>query len=212
MATKVITTFLALILTLNNFIFNSRNYLQTKGYGMGTICALSCANIFMDRFEKILIYPFIKEFSLIYLRFIDDIFFIWTGNKKDLMKFLNELNTKHESIKSEYQISKASITFLYTGVYIKNKKLYMKTYRKQTDRQTFLNINSEHPKSLKTIISYSQALRIKRICSKTTDFEHHLHELKERLVNQGYNKIAIDQQFSKFKTISRNELLKEKNT
>ena len=42
---------------------------------------------------------------------------------KDLTKFLNELNTKHESIKSEYQISKASITLLHTEVYIKNNKL-----------------------------------------------------------------------------------------
>ena len=99
MATKVITTFLALILKLNIFIFNSRNYLQTKGCAMGTICAISCANIFMDHFGKKLIYPYIKGFSLIYLRFADDMFFIWTGNKKDLMKFLNELNTKHESIK-----------------------------------------------------------------------------------------------------------------
>ena len=103
MATKVITTFLALILTLNNLIFNSRNYLQTKGCAMGTICAPSYANIFMDHFEKKLIYPFIKGLSLIYLRFIDDIFFIWTGNKKDLMKFLNDLNTKDESIKFQYQ-------------------------------------------------------------------------------------------------------------
>ena len=85
-ATKVITTFLALILTLNNLIFNSRNYLQTKGCAMGTICALSYANIFMDHFEKKLIYPFIKGFSLIYLRFIDDIFFLWTGNKNDRHK------------------------------------------------------------------------------------------------------------------------------
>ena len=44
-ATKGITTFLALILTLNNFIFNSANYLQTKGCAMGTICAPSYANI-----------------------------------------------------------------------------------------------------------------------------------------------------------------------
>ena len=70
---------------------------------MGTICAPSYANIFMDHFEKKLIYPFIKGLSLIYLRFIDDIFFIWTGNKKDLMKFLNDLNTKDESIKFQYQ-------------------------------------------------------------------------------------------------------------
>ena len=115
------------------------------------------------------------------------------------MKFLNELNTKHESIKSEYQISKTSITFLDTGVYIKNNKLYIKIYRKQTDRQILLNISSEHPKFLKTSISYSQVLRIKRICSETADFEHHLQELKERLVNLGYNKISIDQNSQKSK-------------
>ena len=38
-----------------------------------------------------------------------------------------------------------------------------------------------------------------------------MRELKERLVNQGYNKISIDQQFSKVKTIDRNEFLKEKH-
>ena len=85
----------------------------------------------MDHFEKNLIYPFIKGFSLIYLRFIDDIFFIWPGNKKDLMKFLNELYTKEESSKFEYQISKTSITFLDTEVYIKNNKLHTKVYRKK---------------------------------------------------------------------------------
>ena len=62
------------------------------------------------------------------------------------MKFLNELNTKHESITFEYQISKTSLTFLDTEVYIKNNKLYTKIYRKKTDRQTFVNINSEDPK------------------------------------------------------------------
>ena len=77
----------------------------------------------MDHFEKRLTYPFIKGFSLIYL-----IFFIWTDNKKDLMKVLNKLNRKHESIKFEYQISKTSITFLDTEVYIKNNKLYTKIY------------------------------------------------------------------------------------
>ena len=71
---------------------------------MGTICAPSYGNIFMDHFEKKLTYPFIKGFSLIYLRFIDYKFLIWTGKKKDLVKFLNELNTKQKSIKFEYQI------------------------------------------------------------------------------------------------------------
>ena len=75
-STKVITTFLALIPTLNNFIFICRNYLQIKGCVMGTTCAPSYANIFMDHFERKLIYPFIKTFSIKYLRFIGDIFYV----------------------------------------------------------------------------------------------------------------------------------------
>ena len=133
MATKVITTFLTLILTLNNLnIINSRNHQQTNSCAIGTICALSYTNIFMDHFEEKLIYPFIKGFSLIYLRFIDDIFFIWTGNKKDIMRILKELNRKHESFTFEYQVSKTGITLLDAEVYIMNNKLYIKICRKKT--------------------------------------------------------------------------------
>ena len=117
---------------------------------MGAICAPSYANIFMDHFERKLIYPFIKTFSLIYLRFIDDIFFIWTGSKTDLEKFVNELNTKFTSTKFEYEILKERISYLDTEIFIKNNKLHTKIFRKKPDRQTFLNIESEHPKSLKT--------------------------------------------------------------
>ena len=50
--TKIIITFLALRMTLTNFIFNSNFYLKIKGYAMGTICAPSYANIFMSEFEE----------------------------------------------------------------------------------------------------------------------------------------------------------------
>ena len=92
-ATKVLTTFLALILTLNNFIFNSKLYLQIKGCAMDTICAPAYANIFMAYFEGKFIYPLIDPKTLLYLRFIDDIFIIWTKPEKDLIEIINELNT-----------------------------------------------------------------------------------------------------------------------
>ena len=66
-ATKVIITFLSLILTLNNFVFNSINYLQIMGCAMGTICAPAYANIFMAQFEKHHICPDIKNKSILYL-------------------------------------------------------------------------------------------------------------------------------------------------
>ena len=117
---------------------------------METIYAPSYTNIFMDHLERKFIYPFIKAFSLIYLWFIDNIFFIWTGHKTDLENILNKLNTKHPSIKYKYEVSKERISFLDTEVYIKNNKLHTKIFRKKKDCQTFLNINSEHPNSLKT--------------------------------------------------------------
>ena len=64
---RVITTFLMLILSLNNFIFNGINYLQTKGCAMGTKCAPTYANIFMGKFEETHIYPRIHEKTRIYL-------------------------------------------------------------------------------------------------------------------------------------------------
>ena len=55
---------------------------------MGTICALAFANILMAQFEKQHIYPYIKNKSILYLRYIDDICMIWTGTKQELLIFL----------------------------------------------------------------------------------------------------------------------------
>ena len=69
--TKVITTSLTLILTLNNFVFDCIHYLQIKGCAMGTICAPAYANIFMANFELKYIYPYIRDKTKMFLRFID---------------------------------------------------------------------------------------------------------------------------------------------
>ena len=103
----------------------------------------------MDHFGRKYIYLFLDSFSLSYVRFIDNIFFIWTGSKDQLITFLNDLNTKRNFIKFEYKLSQPSIPSLNTEVYIKNNKLYTKIYRKESDRQTFFHINSEDPISLK---------------------------------------------------------------
>ena len=87
---KVILTFLKLILTLNNFVFNGINYLQKKGCAMGTKCAPSYANIFMGWFEEKFIFPLLKNLSNFHLRFIDDIFLIWNLTKTEFDNFLKK--------------------------------------------------------------------------------------------------------------------------
>ena len=107
--TKIITTFLALILTLNNVIFMPNFLLQIKGCAMGTICAPSYANIFMLEFEEKHIYTLIKNKSVIYLRYIDNIFMVWIKSKSELRQYMNEIKTKHQLTKLDLEFSKESI-------------------------------------------------------------------------------------------------------
>ena len=85
---KVIITFISLILTLNNFIFNCSHYLQFMGCVMDTICAPAYSNIFMVQFEAKHIYSYIHGKALLFLRYIDDIFIIWNGTKEKLILFI----------------------------------------------------------------------------------------------------------------------------
>ena len=83
-------------------------------------------------------------------------------------------------------------------------------YRKQTDRQNYLDARSEHPKLLKYSIPYSQALRIKRICSSQQEFLNHTAKMINQFQKRGYNRSLIEQQIDKANLQEREQLLKEK--
>jgi len=171
----------------------------------------SYANIIMGNFEKTFILSKLKKKSLLYLRYIDDIFLIWTDTNDSLEKFLKEINTIHPSIKFEAQKSKEEIHFLDTTVYIKNNRLLTKLYRKPTDRQSYLNNKSYHPNSTKRGIPYSQALRMKRICSEQDELKKNLDHLKLTLLSRGYAKDHIHTQFQKVMSTKREDTLKYKS-
>ena len=106
---------------------------------------------------------------------------------------------------------KERISYLGAKIYIKSTKLDTKTFRKKTDRQTFLNINSEHPKSLKNTISYSQTIQRKKLSSTKKNFDHHSRELKERFLRQGYDRKFIEEQLEKVGKLVRDNVLQEKD-
>lgn len=76
----------------------------------------------MDYFERKYISVFKRTFINLFIYIIDDIVFILTRSKEQFIRSLDELNTKHDSIKFEFKISKTSVPFLDTEVYIKNNK------------------------------------------------------------------------------------------
>ena len=83
---------------------------------MGTRWASTYANMFMAEFEEKYIYPFKKQRSMLYLRFIDGIFTIGTKSENELKIFMKDLNTKHPFIKFSFKYSKDKIILLSTLV------------------------------------------------------------------------------------------------
>ena len=136
---------------------------------------------------------------------------IWTDTE-ELLKFINELNQKHERVKFDFKYSKTKIEFLDVPVYKDiNNKLQTTLYKKPTDRQSYLHANSEHLRSLKESIPYSQALRTKRICSTNSEFEAHINTIEDQFVKRGYKKTLIENQLEKVAKLDRSVLLAEQN-
>ena len=61
---------------------------------------------------------------LVWFRYIDDIFFIWTHGEEELQTFLRSLNEFHTNIQFTYESSKESI-----ALFLLTLKLVLKTVR-----------------------------------------------------------------------------------
>ena len=104
---------------------------------MGTICAPAYANIFMTEFEQKYVYPLIKDKSILFLCYIDDIFMVWAKSEKQLKDFMNELNQKHPSLKFDYKFDCKQTELLDTLVYIDQQNKPQTTlFKKPSDRQS----------------------------------------------------------------------------
>ena len=71
--------------------------------------------------------------------------YIHTGGEAKLDEFLTNLNTKHDSIKFDYEKSTHSVAFLDTLIYIDEKRQQKTLYTKPTDTHNYLHFKSSHP-------------------------------------------------------------------
>ena len=106
---------------------------------MGTKCAPTYANISMGIFEETHIYPLIKQKVKLYFRYIDDIFFIWTGSENELQQFICKINKVHPSIKFDFNYSKTQIHLNTTIAKTSTEKLLTTQYKAEIDRQSYLH-------------------------------------------------------------------------
>ena len=107
----------------NNFFeFNGQIKQQISATTIGTKFAPLYACLFMDKIEMAFLET--QELQpLVWFRYIDNIFFIWTHGEQELQTFLHSLNEFHTDIKFTYESSKGSMVFLDLKVSVKNSKI-----------------------------------------------------------------------------------------
>ena len=205
--TWVLLRLLHFILTKTAFKFDNKFYEQISGTTIGTKCAPSYAIIFMRKLKNDFLST-VRQQPLIWWRYIDDIFMIWPHSYQELCFFLTALNSFHETIKFTSEISDTAVNFLDVTVKKDNTgKIHTLLYTKPTDAHLYLHYSSFHPKHQKKSLPYSQALRLRRICSRTEYYEKAASDMLKHFTNRGYPTHLVRNAIQKALNIDRNSLL-----
>ncbi len=196
------------VLKMNCFEFNEKYYLQVGGTAMGTILAPSLANIFLGSLENKLLAKAPCKPDL-YLRYIDDIFCVFTTSRSQVEEFIDFMNSQHNTIKFTADISEEEVTFLDTIVKVDHTKneIYTDLHIKDTDTQNYLSFDSCHPKHCKTGGPYGEFLRIRRNCHKIEDYDKHSKQRVKDYERRGYPTKLLEEAREKARRANRDALL-----
>ncbi|CAM5099519.1 unnamed protein product [Eretmochelys imbricata] len=203
--TNLVAELCDFVLTHKYFTFGDNVYLQISGIAMSTRMAPQYANIFMADLEQ----HFLSSrplTPLLYLRYIDDIFIIWTHGKEALEECHHDFNNFHPTINLSLDQSTQEIHFLDTTVLISDDHINITLYRKPTDHYSYLHASSFHQDHTTRSIVYSQALRYNRICSNPSDRDKHLQDLSQAFLQLQYSPAEVKKQICR----ARSHLLQDR--
>lgn len=179
----------ALTFLLNNHYttFNEIIYKQVCGTAMGVQFAPSYANaytyfLFLPTVTKY------KHYLTIYKTYIDDLFWVWTGNLEDLNSFIKELNSIMPQIRLEVTISPSSIVFLDVVFTLNNTthRLEYAPYSKPLNKHLYIPFSSNHPTSNKKGWIKGELTRLARLSHDKTTYIHAAQRLYVHLLRRGY--------------------------
>ncbi|CAJ0933921.1 unnamed protein product [Ranitomeya imitator] len=186
---------LDIVLCENYFLYEDTFYVQKCGTAMGANVAPAYANAYVNLFEIKHVFPndLFSRFALGYHRYIDDIFFIWTGTSNSMFDFVSQLNSIYPELQFTLHHSTESVPFLDTLV-IKDTKGDLSTdlYCKPTDSNSLLYYSSCHPRTTRDSLPRSQFNRVSRIVSNPEVRKERLDTVAQKFKLRHYPSRLLD--------------------
>lgn len=192
-----IADLLDVIMNCNCFRFNEESFKQSAGIAMGTSCAPAFANLNLafkeDKIAEILATVVNNEDGLIfYVRYIDDIFFIYKGAKASLQSLLAKFNKQFEPFKIGWNIHSTSMATVFLDVEFFFEQglgpigVQSKVYRKKMNKHQYIPWSSAHPVAVKKAFVKAELTRFMVISSSSSLYEERVLEFQEALLRRGY--------------------------
>jgi hypothetical protein len=170
----------------NYFLFNNSVYHQVNGLAMGTNCAPWLANLYLDHtFDE---WFRNNEKITKFKRYLDDVFFLYSGVETDLLDDLERINNIIPGIKITYKYSKTNIDFLDLTVIKENNQLIIKSYCKELSKFLYIPPFSHHSPSVIKGFIKSELIRFLRLNTKSSDFHAMKSIFLKRLTDRGYKR------------------------
>lgn len=185
--------------------FNGELFKQKKGIQMGNAASVSIANIAAYYELKSMFHD--KPEIIFNVRFVDDGFMIInTNNIMDLDTWLRS-TFQHDFLTFTTSYSYEKISFLDVMVSIEDRYINTSLYKKPMSKNMYLSFYSNHPKHLVKSLPFSQAIRIKRICSEASEYEREVNDMFSKFDNRGYPCKYLQECRNRIHNISRDNLL-----
>ena len=197
----------------NYFEFASLIFQQIKGTAMGAAFSPTVANIYMSTTIRRFLRTQHKK-PLLLVRYIDDIFIIWTHTERELKNFIEDLNSYNPSLSYTYQYSPSTVDFLDLTIYKSpmftfTNILDVKTFQKQHNLYQYLHYRSSHQRSVYKGIISGELVRYVRTNTLEINFEAMKTLFVSRLLARDYPRRFIEKIAATVSYKDRAQLLKQ---
>eukprot|EP00061_Rhincodon_typus_P007856 g29962.t1 len=154
-----------LVLTLNDFSFNSSHFFRVRGVARGTHMGPSYASLFVWYIQHSLFQSYSGPHPQLFLQYIDEIIGTASLSRPELKRFVDFTSSFYPALTFTWSISDPSLPLLHISV-----SLATNIHYKPTDSQSYVDCTSSRHASCKDTIRFSQLLRLCCICSDEANF------------------------------------------
>ena len=188
------------IIFKNSFVcFQGKVYSGNKGIPTGNCVSRQMADITLHVLLFAMAKPQLRNLwknIVVWKRFIDDVFGVWTGSERQFHLFVKSLNelTKPYGIQFGDFLFGKEVNYLDMNIYLGEcNTIEYRLYKKETDARLYLQTESFHPKHVFKSVVFSQMIRVIQRNSQDHTCVEDLTQLKDDLARCGHQEGALEE-------------------